>query len=398
MRKTIYDYHGEWAGLPDNGVLPNELAYMVPVTEFWGSYRFCALTYNSRNKKFYMVGGAASRDGSSKIVKFSDIRNPLADAVVETLATGHSNDITYDAFNNRIIIAGGMASNDGSAENTHSKKLFFIDNPDTMQLSSYKSLSDACQGVEYIPDFYGGSRPYSQPAVCVWTASNGTYTATIYDTSISTVLRSGTVTKTQVANYLRVKNPDVLYSQGISYDYASKRLLWNLSYRDDELTSYSNFKSAIQVELDIETFAILGATMIDVTTTEEYQGATFVNGIMYAVSDVKYGTFRIYNPWIHQRETRKWIPPQSDLDNYYAPGHYFSNSGSNTATLSNAPVSDKGFSLHVMIQGSDVRKQRVEANGGSIWEREYTLSNGWGNWYTYSTFEVTGSSEQLIGE
>lgn len=371
----IYDYTGNPIDISDsrNELIPTELTYTVYRPTFWGEYRFCAITYDTKNSKFYMIGGSFERDGSSKLAKFTDIKNPLADITIANLQTGHSNDISYDPITDKILIAGGIAKNDGAGENQHSNTLFFVD-PETMQVMSTKTFDKPVQGIEAT-----GSGYY------LWRSGSGIYNIDLYDRTFTTVVRSGTFTKESLMSFLNAKNSDTIYSQNIAYDKKNDRLYWCISFRDEYLTGYNNFHTAIMAEISTSDYSLVRTMTFDVSTTEEFQSATFVGDIMYAVSDGQYGIYRVYNPKISKTSFRKWIATNTDLNTLMSVGEYFSNGAANSATLIHSPTSDYGFSLNVSIQGSYGRRQDAVLNSGDRFSRIYLPPNDWGEWMqTYS--------------
>ena len=368
----LYDYTGTpidvSGSASKNELMPTEPVYSVYRPDFWGEYRFCGITYDSENEMFYMIGGSFDRDGTSKLVRFSDIRNPLADATVVSLNTGHSNDIDYDPITDKILVAGGMASNDGSAENQYSQTLFFID-PETMQVTSTKTFNKAIQGIACTGNGY-----------YVWQSGSGTYNLDLYDEEFTNVLGSGSFTKASLTAFINNNNPDVVYSQNIAYDKKNNSLYWCVSYRDEYLTGYKNFYVGLLAEIDIESYSLVRTITLNVGTTEELQNAVFVGDFLYLVSDGQYGIYRECNRKILTENFRKWIPANSDLDDYLVIGEYFSNGADNSATLVHTPTTSYGFTMTVSAQGSYGRRQDVVANSGDIYSRMMLPPNAWGNW------------------
>lgn len=369
----LYDYTGRILDLGgssvNNELMPTEIAYTAYRPTFWGGdYRFCGITYDTKNSKFYMVGGSFERDGTSKLVKFSDIRNPLADAVIVTLNTGHSNDIDYDPITDKLLIAGGMSQNDSAGENQYSQMLFFVD-PETMAVTSTKTFEKTVQGIACTEEGY-----------YVWRSGSGIYNIELYDSTFTTIVKSGSFAKTDLTSFINNLNPDVVYSQNIAYDKKNKRLYWTVSYRDEYLTGYNNFYVGILVEIDTDTFAISRTVTFNVDTTEEFQNAVFVGDFVYMVCDGQFGTYRLCNRKILTENVRRWISANSDLDNYLSVGEYFSNGAANSATLIHTPTTSYGFSMTVSIQGSYGRRQDVVANSGDRYSRIMLPPNAWGEW------------------
>ena len=374
----IYDYQGRKldvgtviniTGTDPDKLLFTDLIYTIPRSLFWGDYRFNGLAYDSNNDEFYMVGGSVDRDGSSKLIKFADVRNPLNNATVVTLQTGHSNDICYEPVTERLLVAGGISKDDGAAENTYSNTLFIID-PSNMAVESSKTFQNPVQGVAA-----------TGTSIYVWCVSSGTYYIYEYDTALTNIISSGTLTKADLVSFLGVKEPDALYAQNITYDITGGKLFWNLSYRDENSSGFANFQNALMVEIETTAYNVIGSTSIDVSDTEEFQGSLFVDDCLYLVSDGKYGTFRLYNAKIQNSGVRKWIAAGTDLNTIYSPGEYFSNNAANSATLLHTPVTGGGFNLTVSIQGSDNRRQVIVSNSGNVYQRIYTyLDDSWSNW------------------
>lgn len=90
------------------------------------------------------------------------------------------------------------------------------------------------------------------------------------------------------------------------------------------------------------------------------------------------------------------LPSGDDLNNRIAPGVYYSNSSSLTATLINCPVTD-GFRLEIKqisntaVSGNSVRIMQeiigINVDMTSFYRRFYTKS-GWTSWIKFSGTEV----------
>ncbi len=365
----FYDYLGHEMNVSGNKLLFTRPVFTIRRETFWGDFRWCGITYDTKRNCFYLVGGAFDRTGGGKIAKFTDIRNPLADLTIAVVNTGHSNGIAYDAVNDRILVSCGMASNDGAGENQYSTRLAFID-PATLTVTGYKDFGVAVQGVAT-----------AEEGVYIWTASNGVYTLRLYNYTLETRLSFRSFTKAALAQFLHVGNPEVLYSQNITYDATEKRLYWCVSMRDDHLPTYNNFVRGLMVDINTLSYTLQRVVCFDVNTTEEFQSAVFANDKLIAVDDVKYGIIREADLMMPSATWQDWIPANSDLNNYLSIGDYFSNDATNSATLTNTPITANGFTLQVTQLGSDNRRQVATSNVGEIYARIYTYATDtWSTW------------------
>ena len=358
-----------------------ETAWVKRRESFFGNYRTSAITYDTTNDSFYIVGGATNHDGTTKIAKISDIFRPTTDNS-NVINAGHANDITYDPINNRLVICCGSNVNPSyAAEYALGTTMIFVD-PDTLQIIGSKDLGIFVNGVEYVNGYFY--------VLGAGTSDNGFYK---YSLDFETQIQRHLFSKADILAYAKLKESEAV-QQTLSLN--DGRLCFDCSLkadqvdqnRDSELPTYYTHFMMIEIDMDELTPTGEIITVPVDFPIEEPQSSVCVDGCNYLLSDGLLSSVKEFRASIPDMSVfRRSIPRNSDLNNYTAPGHYFVSNGSKAGTIANSPWTTGGFSLIVFPTGSyQICQLLFPNNRNGIYQRRLAVDgNVWQPWEKLAT-------------
>lgn len=299
------------------------------------------------------------------------VLNANMDTVINRVAGldfGHCNDMTYNPNTDRIYIAPGDTSTHGAA--------LLVVNPSTFAITNEIYIGSNVWQVEYdrLNDIY----------------FVGADTLRIYDNNFN-LIKS-------------IPWPSAAAILGESDPLAQGGVVIEGNYYQ----IYSGYEHYYLVSFDYETGEVNGIQKYkNLNWTDEVEAAFMADGKLIAVSGQRYITM-ISNAIDHESSdfsafdifgSGSEIADNTDLNDIYQPGKYYSSARAHTETMLNVPsvMNTRGFSLYVLNQSGGWLVQIAVGNSNAkmICFRSRQDNNAWGEWVDIFPYYRTITSAAL---
>ena len=330
-----------------------------------GDYKCQSICYDTRRGRWAAIGGSTSANGQAKLTILTDLTNlsnPVLEKVVET---GHSNSICYDPINDCFHVCAYGTNGDTAEGNTQKNQIISL-SPTTGEIISSRILSrhTAAATITY----HDGYLYIFTNLECVK-----------YTTSFEFVEKLFDINRTAEIAYIGADGNNTLRNDVTIYNNKFFRCFY-VKHNTFEMSCYLLSYAMDGTYDNIYAF--------DLGTYEEIEGIEVVDGCFYFCTDsysifsfLKYDAKRRYMSHTRYR----YIPQNSDLNNYVAIGKFFCNNASAAETMINKPSSlAAGFTLEVIQAGSENRRQFIYSSGAYAYTRIYARNtNTWSEWKTF---------------
>ncbi len=302
--------------------------------------------YNS-NSDEYVIALVSSDDTSCMLVRIdmADMLTVKGRKVIGDSLLGHANDITYNENTNKYYVLTGIQS-------TYKNYVTIVD-ADTLEVESSIALQ---------PTAIDSSNP------CNWVIGYDSDSNLFYTASYTAIQKyDSEFNLISSVNYSPMADTDNEYTPLVQCGcyYSGQLLIVNLSYGNGKAYTHS------LCLYDKDTGKLLkNVSMQGYNASDEIEGVFMVGDILYLIGgqmcftvtkvlpSTKIGAIKDCHPYL----TGEVIPSGADLNSYVVPGKYTSTSSNVSATLLNCPYTYSGFSMHVLVIGTDSIRQIIDAN------------------------------------
>lgn len=344
------------------------------------NYRAQSIAYDENNGRWFLVGGDIVK-GTSAIVKVSGKLSDWSNAYTIEFEGHHANDCVYNPRTNKLVVVSGFAGDDNPEANdviaeidVDTMQVHYIDKASAglSDFSEFHSIAYA-DGYYYIYDRNLGDGP---KLIKIKDDFSGGYTVV------------SEFRKSNVINACGVPNELLSCQSGFIIGDVYYQVYTKMVYTDRDAKTGSAFDGAVVAAISLKTGELLGTSQFDWTHQQEVEAAVFADGKLYWVVDSHYVEILESQPssGVLTKPQSLPIPAYADIGKYFSVGVYTCNNADKAATLLNCPISDTGFTLEVIKQGSQQITQIFHPNAiesGYFLTRTHSYLAGWGRLNRY---------------